>query len=157
MECAMRMAKVAVGCDHGGFPLKDAVVATLEDLGAEVVDFGCDSTESVDYPKYGYKVAKAVASGECDLGVIMCGTGIGISIAANKVKGVRAGLATNAFMAEMTRRHNDANVLALGGRVVTPEEVKDIVAAWYNASYEGGRHQKRLDMINEIEEIERND
>ena len=83
----MRMAKVAVGCDHGGFPLKDAVVATLESLGAEVVDFGCDSTESVDYPKYGYKVAKAVASGECDLGVIMCGTGIGISIAANKVKG----------------------------------------------------------------------
>ena len=97
------------------------------------------------------------ASGECDLGVIMCGTGIGISIAANKVKGIRAGLAVNAFMAEMTRRHNDANVLALGGRVVTPEEAKDIVAAWYNASYEGGRHQKRLDMINEIEEIERND
>ena len=153
----MRMAKVAVGCDHGGFPLKDAVVATLESLGAEVVDFGCDSTESVDYPKYGYKVAKAVASGESDLGVIMCGTGIGISIAANKVKGIRAGLAVNAFMAEMTRRHNDANVLALGGRVVTPEEAKDIVAAWYNASYEGGRHQKRLDMINEIEEIERND
>ena len=153
----MRMAKVAVGCDHGGYPLKGAVVAALEELGAEIVDFGCDSIESVDYPKYGYKVAKAVASGECDLGVIMCGTGIGISIAANNVKGVRAGLAANTFMAEMTRRHNDANVLALGGRVVTPEEAKDIVKAWYNASYEGGRHQKRLDMINEIEEIEHND
>lgn len=157
MESVRLMAKVAVGCDHGGYPLKDTVVSVLESLGAEVVDFGCDSTESVDYPKYGYKVAKAVASGECDLGVVMCGTGIGISIAANKVKGVRAGLATNAFMAEMTRRHNNANVLALGGRVVTPEEAKDIVTAWYNATYEGGRHQKRLDMIEEIEDIERND
>lgn len=151
------MAKVAVGCDHGGFVLKNAVVATLEKLGAEVVDFGCYSTESVDYPEFGYKVAKAVASGECECGVVMCGTGIGISIAANKVKGVRAGLATNAFMAEMTKRHNNANVLALGGRVVSEDEAKDIVTAWYTAEYEGGRHQKRLDMIKEIEDEERYD
>ena len=143
--------KVAVGCDHGGFVLKDAVIGTLEELGAQVVDFGTYSTESVDYPVYGKKVADAVASGECDLGVLMCGTGIGISIAANKVKGIRAAVVTNEFMAEMTRRHNNANVIALGGRVITPEEAKVLVKAWYTAQFEGGRHQKRIDMITEIE------
>lgn len=143
--------KVAVGCDHGGFALKDAVISTLEELGAQVVDFGTYSTESVDYPVYGKKVADAVASGECDLGVVMCGTGIGISIAANKVKGIRAAVVTNEFMAEMTRRHNNANVIALGGRVITPEEAKVLVKAWYTAQFEGGRHQKRIDMITEIE------
>ncbi len=143
--------KVAVGCDHGGFVLKDAVISTLEELGAQVVDFGTYSTESVDYPVYGKKVADAVASGECDLGVVMCGTGIGISIAANKVKGIRAAVVTNEFMAEMTRRHNNANVIALGGRVITPEEAKVLVKAWYTAQFEGGRHQKRIDMITEIE------
>ena len=120
-------------------------------LGAQVVDFGTYSTESVDYPVYGKKVADAVASGECDLGVVMCGTGIGISIAANKVKGIRAAVVTNEFMAEMTRRHNNANVIALGGRVITPEEAKVLVKAWYTAQFEGGRHQKRIDMITEIE------
>lgn len=143
--------KVAVGCDHGGFVLKDAVISTLEELGAQVVDFGTYSTESVDYPVYGKKVADAVASGECDLGVVMCGTSIGISIAANKVKGIRAAVVTNEFMAEMTRRHNNANVIALGGRVITPEEAKVLVKAWYTAQFEGGRHQKRIDMITEIE------
>lgn len=143
--------KVAVGCDHGGFVLKDAVIGTLEELGAQVVDFGTYSTESVDYPVYGKKVADAVASGECDLGVVMCGTGIGISIAANKVKGIRAAVVTNEFMADMTRRHNNANVIALGGRVITPEEAKVLVKAWYTAQFEGGRHQKRIDMITEIE------
>lgn len=143
--------KVAVGCDHGGFVLKDAVISTLEELGAQVVDFGTYSTESVDYPVYGKKVADAVASGECDLGVVMCGTGIGISIAANKVKGIRAAVVTNEFMAEMTRRHNNANVIALGGRVITPEEAKVLVKAWYTAQFEGSRHQKRIDMITEIE------
>ena len=145
------LMKVAVGCDHGGFVLKDAVIGTLEELGAQVVDFGTYSTESVDYPVYGKKVADAVASGECDLGVVMCGTGIGISIAANKVKGIRAAVVTNEFMAEMTRRHNNANVIALGGRVITPEEAKVLVKAWYTAQFEGGRHQKRIDMITEIE------
>lgn len=143
--------KVAVGCDHGGFVLKDAVISTLEELGAQVVDMGTYSTESVDYPVYGKKVADAVANGECDLGVVMCGTGIGISIAANKVKGIRAAVVTDEFMAEMTRRHNNANIIALGGRVITPEKAKSLVKAWYKAEFEGGRHQKRIDMITQIE------
>lgn len=143
--------KVAVGYDHGGFVLKDAVISTLEELGAQVVDMGTYSTESVDYPVYGKKVADAVANGECDLGVVMCGTGIGISIAANKVKGIRAAVVTDEFMAEMTRRHNNANIIALGGRVITPEKAKSLVKAWYTAEFEGGRHQKRIDMITQIE------
>lgn len=143
--------KVAVGCDHGGFVLKDAVISTLEELGAQVVDMGTYSTESVDYPVYGKKVADAVANGECDLGVVMCGTGIGISIAANKVKGIRAAVVTDEFMAEMTRRHNNANIIALGGRVITLEKAKSLVKAWYTAEFEGGRHQKRIDMITQIE------
>lgn len=143
--------KVAVGCDHGGFILKDAVISTLEELGAQVVDMGTYSTESVDYPVYGKKVADAVANGECDLGVVMCGTGIGISIAANKVKGIRAAVVTDEFMAEMTRRHNNANIIALGGRVITPEKAKSLVKAWYTVEFEGGRHQKRIDMITQIE------
>ncbi len=143
--------KVAVGCDHGGFVLKDAVISTLEELGAQVVDMGTYSTESVDYPIYGKKVADAVANGECDLGVVMCGTGIGISIAANKVKGIRAAVVTDEFMAEMTRRHNNANIIALGGRVITPVKAKSLVKAWYTAEFEGGRHQKRIDMITQIE------
>lgn len=145
--------KVAVGCDHGGFALKARVVKTLEDLGAQVVDMGTFSGDvSVDYPEYGYKVGKAVASGECDLGVVMCGTGIGISIAANKVKGVRAAVVTNTYMAKLTKNHNDANVIALGGRVISEDEAEDIVRTWYTAEYEGGRHQRRLDIISKIED-----
>lgn len=143
--------KIAIGCDHGGIVLKPAVKETLEALGAEVVDFGTFTEESVDYPVYGLKVAEAVASSECDAGVLMCGTGIGISISANKVKGIRAAVTTNTFMAEMTKRHNNANIIALGGRVVTPDEAKAIVKAWFKAEYEGGRHQRRLDMIADIE------
>ena len=146
------MIKVAIGCDHGGFVLKESVIGTLKRLGAEVVDLGCYDESSVDYPLYGEKVAKAVASGECDLGVVMCGTGIGISIAANKVKGVRAAVVTNTYMAKLTRNHNDANIIALGGRVITPAEAEQIVEAWFTAEYEGGRHQRRLDMITAIEE-----
>lgn len=143
--------KIAIGCDHGGIVLKPAVIDTLTELGAEVEDFGIYDESSVDYPVYGLKVAEAVASGECDAGVLMCGTGIGISISANKVKGIRAAVTTNTFMAEMTKRHNNANIIALGGRVVTPDEAKEIVKAWYTAEYEGGRHQRRLDMIADIE------
>lgn len=144
--------KIAVGCDHGGIVLKDSVVGTLKRLGAEVVDLGCYTTDSVDYPEYGLKVAKAVASGECDAGVLMCGTGIGISISANKVKGIRAAVVTNEYMARLTKNHNNANIIALGGRVVSPEEAEKIVEAWYTAEYEGGRHQRRLDMISRIED-----
>lgn len=147
------MVKVAVGCDHGGFILKARVTSTLQSLGAEVVDLGCDSDAiSVDYPRYGYAVGKAVASGKCDLGVVMCGTGIGISIAANKVKGVRAAVVTNEYMAKFTKMHNNANVIALGGRVISEDEAEAIVKAWYLAEFEGGRHQKRLDIITEIED-----
>ena len=145
------MTKVAIGCDHGGIVLKDAVVSTLKDLGAEIVDFGTMSEESVDYPEYGLKVAEAVAEGKCNLGIVMCGTGIGISISANKVPGIRCALATNEFMAKATKNHNNSNILALGGRVVSPEEASAIVKAWYTAEYEGGRHQRRIDMITAIE------
>ncbi len=146
------MSKIAVGCDHGGIVLKESVISTLKRLGAEVVDLGCYSTESVDYPEYGLKVANAVASGECEAGVIMCGTGIGISIAANKVKGIRAAVVTNEYMAKLTKNHNNANIIALGGRVITPEEAEKIVETWYTAEYEGGRHQRRLDIISRIED-----
>ena len=145
------MSKVAIGCDHGGIILKDAVISTLTDLGAEVVDFGTMTDQSVDYPEYGLKVAEAVAEGKCDLGVVMCGTGIGISISCNKVPGVRCALVTNEFMAKATKNHNNANIISLGGRVITPAEAKAIVKAWYTAEYEGGRHQRRLDMIAGIE------
>lgn len=145
------MTKVAIGCDHGGIVLKDAVVSVLTDLGAEIVDFGTTTDQSVDYPEFGLKVAEAVAEGKVDCGVVMCGTGIGISISANKVPGVRCALVTNEFMATATKNHNNANVLALGGRVLTPDEAKALVKAWYTAEYEGGRHQNRLDMITAIE------
>ena len=145
------MTKVAIGCDHGGIVLKDAVVTVLTDLGAEIVDFGTMTDQSVDYPEFGLKVAEAVAEGKCDCGVVMCGTGIGISISANKVPGVRCALVTNEFMATATKNHNNSNVLALGGRVTTPEDAKALVKAWYTAEYEGGRHQRRLDMITAIE------
>ena len=143
--------KIAIGCDHGGIVLKDAVTSTLEDLGAEVVDLGTNSLDSVDYPTYGLKVAETVASGQCDAGVIMCGTGIGISISANKVPGIRCAVVTNTYMAQLTKNHNNANIISLGGRVITPDEAQDIVTAWYTAEYEGGRHQRRLDMITDIE------
>jgi ribose 5-phosphate isomerase B len=146
------MKKIAVGCDHGGIVLKDSVISTLKELGAEVIDLGCYSTESVDYPEYGLKVANAVASGEADAGVVMCGTGIGISIAANKVKGIRAAVVTNTYMAQLTKNHNNANIIALGGRVISPEEAREIVKAWYTAEYEGGRHERRLDIIRRIED-----
>ena len=143
--------KIAIGCDHGGIVLKDAVTSTLEALGAEVVDLGTNSTDSVDYPTYCLRVAETVASGQCDAGVVMCGTGIGISISANKVPGIRCAVVTNTYMAKLTKNHNNANIIALGGRVITPDEAKDIVTAWYTAEYEGGRHQRRLDMITDIE------
>ena len=143
--------KVALGCDHGGFVLKAKVVETLQKLGAEVVDFGTNNEESVDYPVNAEKVAHAVADKVCELGVLLCGTGIGMSIAANKVKGIRAAVLSDTFSAKATRQHNNSNILCLGGRVVTPEEAAKLVTVWYTTEYEGGRHQKRVDMITEIE------
>ncbi len=144
--------KIAIGADHGGFSLKEAIKDFLSREGYEVIDLGTYSEESVDYPDFGYKVAVAVANGEAEKGIIMCGTGIGISISANKVKGVRAALVTNEYMAEMAAKHNDANILAMGGRVITPEIGKRLIKVWLSNSFEGGRHQRRVNKISLIEE-----
>ena len=142
--------KIAIGCDHGGYELKLAVKKHLEEKGYEVVDYGCDSTESVDYPVYGEKVGRAVAGGECELGVLICGTGIGISLAANRVKGVRAAVCSEPYSAEMTRRHNNANIIAFGARVVGEGTAMTIVDAFLGAQFEGGRHARRVDMLEAI-------
>ena len=139
--------KIAIGCDHGGYALKLAVKKHLEEKGYEVVDYGCHSTESVDYPVYGEKVGRAVAGGECELGVLICGTGIGISLAANRVKGVRAAVCSEPYSAEMTRRHNNANIIAFGARVVGEGTAMTIVDAFLGAQFEGGRHARRVDML----------
>ena len=139
--------KIAIACDHGGFELKEAVKAYLESRGDEVMDLGTNSEESVDYPKYGRACAEAVASGEADRGIVCCGTGIGISIAANKVKGIRCGLCTNVEMAELTRKHNNANMLAMGGRIIDEETGIAITKAFLDTEFEGGRHQRRIDQI----------
>ncbi len=144
--------KIAIGCDHGGFVLKDAILSYLDQAGIDYVDYGCFDESSVDYPDYAAKVAKAVQSKQADKGILMCGTGIGITIAANKFKGIRAAVVTNEFCARATAQHNDANILGLGGRVVSPEEAVKLVDLWLNTPFEGGRHQRRLDKIAEIEE-----
>ncbi len=144
--------KIAIGCDHGGINLKPAVIQAIEECNAEYLDFGTYSEDSVDYPLYAEQAATAVAEGQCDLGVLMCGTGIGISIAANKVKGIRCGHVTSPECATLTREHNNANMIAMGGRITTPEEAKAIVIAYLQASFLGGRHQKRVDMITKLEE-----
>ena len=143
--------KIAVGSDHGGLALKEAVIAFLKGRNIEAIDLGTNSESSVDYPDFGEKVARAVADGQADQGIVVCGTGIGISIAANKIPGIRAALVTDSFMARMAREHNDANVLALGGRILTPEQGCELVAAWLDATFEGGRHQGRLDKIAALE------
>lgn len=142
---------IAIGCDHGGYALKKEIINYLNRKGLKFRDFGTFSEESVDYPIYAAKVAKAVVSGECDRGLLLCGTGIGISIAANKVKGIRAAACSEVYSAEMSRRHNNANILALGGRVLSPEKAVEIVDVWLNTEFEGGRHQRRVDLITEIE------
>ena len=142
--------KVAFGCDHAGFVLKEAVVAHLKEMGHEVVDFGCYTPERVDYPVQGEKAARAVASGECELGVLICGTGIGISLAANRVHGIRAAVCSESYSAELTRRHNDANMIAFGARVVGEGTACAILDAFFNARFEGGRHAQRVAMLDEI-------
>ena len=139
--------KIAVASDHGGFALKETIKAHLVERGYEVNDLGTHSEESVDYPVYGKACAEAVASGEAELGVVCCGTGIGISIAANKVKGIRCGLCTSVEMAHLTKQHNNANMIALGGRTTEPELALAIVDEWLDTEFEGGRHQRRIDML----------
>ncbi len=142
--------KVAFGCDHAGYVLKQAVIDHLKDMGHDVVDFGCYTPERVDYPLQGEKAARAVASGECELGVLICGTGIGISLAANRVQGIRAAVCSEAYSAELTRRHNDANMIAFGARVVGEGTACAILDAFFNAKFEGGRHAQRVAMLDEI-------
>lgn len=140
--------KIAIGCDHGGYLLKQDILIWLEEHEIDYEDFGCYSTESVDYPIYGEKVARSVASGECDRGIVICTTGIGISIAANKVHGIRAALCGDCFSAEATRQHNDANVLALGARVVGPGLALKIVDTFLDTPFSNGeRHIRRIEMI----------
>ena len=141
---------LAIGCDHGGYELKQEIIKHLEKRGLEFKDFGCYSEASVDYPEYGRAVAHAVANGECEKGILICGTGIGISITANKVKGIRAALCTDCFCAQATREHNDANVLALGGRVVGPGLALKIVDTFLDTPFSGDeRHQRRINLIEE--------
>lgn len=143
--------KIAIGSDHGGFFYKEKIKEYLKSKKYEVIDKGTYSPESVDYPYFGEEVAKSVASGEAERGIIICGTGIGISIAANKVAGVRAALCTNEFMARMARSHNDANVLALGQRVIGLDHALAVIDVFLETEFEGGRHERRVKLIHEIE------
>ena len=143
--------KIAFGCDHGGYDLKEDVIEFLESRGIEVLDFGTHSTASVDYPDFGKAVGEAVQSKKADLGIVICGTGIGISLAANKVEGIRAAVVSDTFSARMARMHNNANVLAFGARVVGKGLAIDLVKAWLDSAFEGGRHGRRVDKIMAIE------
>ncbi|MBQ5765505.1 MAG: ribose 5-phosphate isomerase B [Clostridia bacterium] len=143
--------KIAIGNDHAAVALKNHIKKYVEDMGHTVINFGTDTNDSCDYPVYGEKVGRAVAGGEADLGILICGTGIGISLAANKVKGVRAAVCSEPYSAKLTRMHNDANIIAFGARVVGEAMAEMIVYEFLNAKYEGGRHQRRVDMIGDIE------
>jgi len=145
--------KIGIANDHAAVELKNQIKEHIEKTyGYEVVNFGTDSSESVDYPIYGEKVARAVASGECDLGIAICGTGLGISLAANKVKGIRCCVCSEPYTAKMSRAHNNCNMLAFGARVVGLDLAKMIVDTWLTTEFEGGRHQRRVDLITKIEE-----
>lgn len=143
--------KIAIACDHSALEFKEEIKKLLLNRQIEILDCGTDSTESCHYPIFGARAAQMVAAGTCDLGIVICGTGIGMSITANKVKGIRCALCSDTYSAKMTRIHNDSNMLALGARVIGIELAKEIVTAWLDASFEGGRHQVRLDMISAIE------
>ena len=140
--------KLAFGCDHGGIEAKDAVIYYLAQKGYEVIDFGTNSTDSCDYPDYAIPVSKAVANKEADFGILICGTGIGMSICANKIKGVRCAHVTDLFSAEFTRKHNDTNVIALGARISTKEDIVSFVDKFLHTEFEGGRHANRVAKIN---------
>lgn len=143
--------KVAIGCDHGGIVLKEACIEALRELNIDFTDEGTYTEESVDYPDYAEKVCKKVQSGEADKGILLCGTGIGISIAANKMKGIRCAHVTDLFCAQMAVEHNNANVLAMGGRITSPEQAKEFVKKFFTSEFAGGRHQRRIDKIMALE------
>ena len=142
--------KIALGADHAGYVLKEAIKAYFNESKMDYKDFGTFKMDSCNYPEYSYKVSSAVASGEADLGILVCGTGIGMCITANKIKGIRAAQVYDPQMAQMSRLHNDANVLCLGGRLVEEEEAIKIVESWLNTSFEGGRHQNRINLITQL-------
>jgi ribose 5-phosphate isomerase B len=143
---------LAIGSDHVGLALKEEIKKYLDEKGIQYKDFGCYSTERTNYPIYGQKVAKAVVAGEYEKGILFCGTGVGISLAANKVKGVRAVVCSDCYTAVLSKQHNNSNILSLGSRVVGVDLAKMIVDGWLNAEFEGERHQTRIDMLREIEE-----
>ena len=143
--------KIALGCDHGGYDLKQHVIKVLEGLGHEIEDFGCHSKESCDYPDFGAAAARAVAEGSCDRGIVICTTGIGISITANKVKGVRCAHCADCLQAEMTRRHNDANMLAIGAGFTGPNLAERMVEVFLSTEFEGGRHARRVEKMMALE------
>ena len=139
--------KVAIGCDHGGLDLKDIVKSVLKELGHDIDDQGCNSSESVDYPNFAKAVSSLVRNGECERGILICGTGIGMSMAANRIPGIRAALCHEMFSARMSREHNDANILCLGGRVIGQGLAAEVVKTWMTTDFVGGRHQRRIDMF----------
>ena len=141
------MTQIAIGCDHVGFELKTHIIEHLQSKGYSIKDFGTHNTERTDYPLYAKAVSDAVTNGECEKGILVCGTGIGISIAANKVKGVRAVVCSEPYSALLSRQHNDTNVLALGSRVVGRDLALMITDIWLDGEFEGGRHQRRVDML----------
>jgi ribose 5-phosphate isomerase B len=145
--------RIALGADHKGYQLKQNIKDYLQAIGHEIVDFGTSSDASVDYPDFGAAAAKAVQRGEADLGLTFCWTGTGMAIAANKLDGIRSGVALNTDMAELARRHNNVNVLAIPSKYVEPEQAKAIVDAWLAASFEGGRHERRIEKIKELEGV----
>jgi len=139
--------KIAIGSDHVGYEIKGAIIKYLEELGYEVEDFGAFSTKRTDYPIYGKAVAEAIVEGKADLGILICGTGVGISLAANKVKGIRAVVCSEPYTAQLSKEHNNTNILAFGARVVGLDLAKMIISSWLNATFEGGRHKKRIEML----------
>lgn len=144
--------KIGIGNDHAAVAMKQEIMSYLQELGHEVVNYGTDTNDSCNYPEYGEKVANAVAAGEVECAVLICGTGVGISIAANKVKGIRAAVCSDTATARLVKQHNNANIIAFGQRIVGIELAKDIVKAYLDAEFMGGRHQTRIDMIHEIED-----
>lgn len=142
---------IAICSDHGGFELKTKLIPFIEEMGHTVRDFGCYSDKSVDYPDYAFPMAEAVAAGEFDRGIAICGTGIGVSICCNKVRGVRCALCGDVLSAELTRRHNDSNVLAMGGRIIGVETAKAITKVWLDTAFDGGRHEGRINKIGNYE------
>jgi ribose 5-phosphate isomerase B len=143
--------KIAIGSDHGGFELKKKIRSLLIELGHEVLDLGCYSPDPVDYPIQGRKVAKSVASGQCERGILVCGTGIGMSIVANRIPGIRATVCHDLFTARMSREHNDSNILCMGGRVIGPGLAEEMVKVWLMTPFKGGRHSRRINMIDSLE------